>query len=133
MPMNSIATSLTGLHASSTRVANSANNTANISSSSKNVNGETIREAYTPVDTFQTSLRPQGGTKAITRERDPATVPVYDPHNQLANDEGIIEYPNVDLDEELVEQQIATYDYKANLNALKTADEMMESMLDISS
>lgn len=37
----------------------------------------------------------------------------------------------VDLAAELVEQQAASYDYKANLRAIRTQEEMMGSLLDI--
>ena len=131
--INSIGISMTGLQASGLRMANSANNVANVHSTSKQVDGKTVNEPYTPTDVVQKSLEPTGGTRAEVRERDPATStrPVYDPSSAEANEEGLVEYPNVSLEEEVIEQQTATYDYKANLKALKTADEMLENLLDI--
>lgn len=131
-PVYSIA--LSGMNAASTRLANSANNVANANSTSKVVNGEKIREPYTPTDVIQTSTSPQGGVRAELRPRDPATTSIYAPYSAEANEDGIVELPNVSLEQEIVAEQIpATYDYKANLKVLKAADEMMDSMLKMDS
>lgn len=125
---------LSGMQAASTRLANSANNVANVNSTSKLVGGQTVREPYTPTDVVQTSIEPQGGVRAELRPRDPATTSIYAPYSAEADENGIVEMPNVSLEQEIAAEQIpATYDYKANLKALKTADEMMESLLKISS
>lgn len=126
----SIGIAISGLQAASARLNNSANNVANIHSTTSNVGGERVMEAFKPQQVTQTSLS-SGGVQADLRAVDPATVPVYDPENIAANEEGITEYPNVDLEEEVVNQQIAKYDYKANLKVIETADEMMEDLLDI--
>ena len=128
--MSAINTAITGLQAASKRMAVSANNVANISSTLSSKNGETVKEPYTPQDVVQTSLE-QGGVKATVRDRDPASVPLYDPSNSAADENGITDYPNVSLEEEAVNQITASYDYKANLKVIKRQDEMFQSLLDI--
>ncbi|MFO1243079.1 MAG: flagellar basal body rod C-terminal domain-containing protein [Rickettsiales bacterium] len=123
--------SVSGMNAAGLRLANSANNIANVESTSRYENGETVRTPYMPTDVVQTSIEPTGGVKASVRPRDPASIPVYAPDHPYADTDGMVDYPNVSLEEELVDTKIASYDYKANLKVLKTADDMMQSLLDI--
>ena len=39
--------------------------------------------------------------------------------------------PETDTAQNLVNAQVASYDYKANLNVIKVADQMQQSLLDI--
>ena len=123
-------TALSGMQASQRRLANSADNIANIHSTQSRVNGQTVQEPFKPQEIQQTSLE-QGGVRSVARQKDPATVAVYDPDNSAANADGLVDYPNVNLEQELVEQKVATYDYKANLKVLEAKDDMMEETLDI--
>ncbi len=104
-------TAVTGLMASSTRLNTSANNVANQFS--------TQGEVYKAQRTEQTA-QAEGGVQAQAVAKDPATV--QGPNGEL---------PNVDSAEEVVQQQIASYDFKANLTVLKAADEMAEEVIDI--
>lgn len=51
----------------------------------------------------------------------------------MANEDGIVQLPNVDLAQETANQMLASNTYKANLNVMKRADEMYQSLLDIQS
>lgn len=128
MSISSIA--LSGMNAASLRLANSANNIANVQSTSKNVGAESVREPYTPTDVIPSSLEP-GGVRSNLQPRDPATTPVFAPDNPYADADGIVQYPNVSLEKELVETKIASYDYKANLKVIKAEGDMMQLLLDI--
>ncbi len=131
--INSINISVSGLNAAGLRLANSASNVANIHSTAKNVRGQKVDEPHTPQDVVQSSIEPTGGVRAELRPRDPASVKVYAPGHPDADADGIVEFPNVDLENEVVEQHIASYDYKANLKAIEAADTMLKSLLDIES
>ncbi len=115
---------LSGLQAASKRLENSANNIANIHSTSSIVNGKRINAPFTPQRIDQVSLE-NGGVSTVSREVEPATIQVADATGELT------EYPNINLEQEIVEQQIASYDYKANLRSIKTADENIQYLLDI--
>ena len=130
MLSSSMNIALTGLRAAETRLANSANNVANMQSTVSRIDGERVLEPFKAQQVTQTSLS-TGGVRTDLRAVDPKSVPVYDPTNVAANEEGITQYPNVDLEEEIINQQIATYDFKANLNVIETTDEMMDDLLDI--
>ncbi len=115
-------TALSGLQAASTRLNVSANNVANAASTSG--------EVYKAQRVEQTSVQ-EGGVKAQVQPKTPATVQYFDQNNAAANEEGVAEYPNVSLEEEVINQQIAGYDFKANLSVIRTADEMLGNLLDM--
>ena len=121
---------VSGLQASGKRMAVSANNVANMNSTLTSKNGQTVKEPFIAQQVNQTSLA-SGGVKATTRPVDPPYVEVYDADDAAAGENGVTKYPNVNLEEEVVNQITASYDYKANLKVIKRADEMMKSLLDI--
>tara|TARA_B100000989_G_C19460380_1_gene435939 strand:- start:439 stop:837 length:399 start_codon:yes stop_codon:yes gene_type:complete len=130
MLTSAINTAISGLNASTKRLDNSANNVANVASTAGVENGQRVNKPYVPTQVENTALA-SGGVATTQRAVDPASTPVYDPNNALANDEGLVDYPNVDLEEEVVNQQIATYTFEANLKVIEKADEMQEDLLDI--
>ncbi len=129
--MNGVGISLTGLQAASAQLANSANNVANANSTATVVNGEVKSEAYVPQTLTQTAIQPTGGVRTELRPRDPATIPVFSPESGFADENGVVEMPNVDLAQEAITQKMATYDFKANLKALEVTDEIMQSLIDV--
>lgn len=128
--INSVGIPLSGLNAAGKRLESSANNTANQFSTLSTKEGETVKEPYAPTQVDNVSIE-TGGVNPVVRNINPSSVPVYDPENIAANEDGITQYPNVDPEREVIQQKIATYDFKANLNVLKTQDNMMKSLLDI--
>lgn len=128
--VSAIGTALSGLNAASTRLSASASNIANLQSTQTRRNGVTVNEPYTPVQVDQQSVA-GGGTRAIVRPVPNPTVPVYDPSNAAADAEGIVQFPNVNLEEEVVNQVVAKYDFKANLQVIKTEKETTDSLLNI--
>lgn len=128
--INAIGSALSGLRAASKRLEVSANNLANQQSTRSRIDGQDVIEPYHAQRVQQVSLQ-GGGVRAYSVEQNPATTLIYDPNNPDANEEGLVAVPNVDTATELVEQKLATYDYKANLNSIKVQDELEQSLLDI--
>lgn len=125
-----IGSALSGLAAASRRVEVAATNIANQNSTATQVNGVTTNKSYIPKDVVQISLG-AGGVRTEVRDANNPTVKLYDPESLQADDYGFVEYPNVDMAEELVNMQIASYDYKANLKSIKVHDNMTESLLNV--
>lgn len=125
-----IGSALSGLAVASKRVEVSASNLANQSSTSTQINGVTTNQPYIPKDVVQISLG-AGGVRAEVRDANNPVVKYHDPESPQADESGFVEYPNVDTAEELVKMQIASYDYKANLKAIRVADRMEQSLLDM--
>lgn len=115
---------LTGLQAASRRLENSASNVANIHSTSSLVNGQRVDQPFTPRRIDQVSLE-SGGVRTVSREVEPATVAVADAEG------GVTEFPNVNLEQEVIDQQFARYDFKANLKSIEAEDENIQALLDI--
>jgi flagellar basal-body rod protein FlgC len=56
---------------------------------------------------------------------------VYDPGHPHANEEGFVEYPNVDLNSELIDLMIARRIHQANASVFQAAKSMLKSALEI--
>jgi flagellar basal-body rod protein FlgC len=128
--ISAINTALSGLNAASRRLENSANNIANQFSTSTSLNGQRVDKPYTPQQIKQVTLE-AGGVATVTTDKDPASVSYFDPSNPQANEQGLVAFPNVDTAQELIGQQVAAYDFKANLKTIETANKMQQKLLDI--
>jgi flagellar basal-body rod protein FlgC len=125
--------SLSGLMAQSKRLAVSADNIANMRSRGLREDGPAEQPgAYLPkrVDDVTTQ---GGGVRAEVRPVDPPSVEVYAPSRPDADANGVAAIPNVNLAEELVTQIQAQRAYEANAAAIRTQDELTDSLLDIKS
>lgn len=107
------AVALSGFQASEKRIAVAADNIANAQSTD-----------YKAKDLAQTSVD-GGGVSTRVVERNPSTVTV--PNNAG----GTEQRPNVSLETEVINTQVATYSAQANLKVLQTQDKMNKYLLDI--
>ena len=124
-------TALSGLNASSRRLQVSGNNVANAFSTVQTApDGSLVNDPYRAQRVAQTSLE-GGGVRSRTVEDPNPTVRVFDTSSPVAASDGTLEAPNVSLDEEVVQQQLASYDFQANLKVIKTQKEMDQALLDI--
>jgi flagellar basal body rod protein FlgC len=131
LAMNTFNVALSGLNAASLRLANSANNIANVNTTGRIVDGVRVGR-YTPTDVVQSAVEPQGGVNASVVARNPQAVNLSSPTNTDPDSrDNILTFPNVSLEEEVVNSDIATYTFKANLKSLKALDEMLGAVLDI--
>jgi flagellar basal-body rod protein FlgC len=130
--------SLSGLFAQSKRLAVSADNVANWRSrglrpeSGAQASGAEQAGAYLP-KRVQDVTTAGGGVRGEVRPVSPPSVMVYAPGRPDADAEGMAAVANVDLAEELVTQKLAQRAYEANAAALRTQDELTDSLLDIKS
>ncbi len=125
---SSFAISLSGLEAASTRLATASANIANAQSAGEG-DGEGL---YRPLRVEQTSA-PGGGTSAAVVEVEPATVPVFAPHDPRAGADGTVAFPNISLSQQFAELRLAKIVYQANLAALEVSDEMLGELFDLTS
>lgn len=115
--IDALSTAVSGLAAASKRLLAGAQNTANAS---------TIN--YTPVE-VETTAQPIGGTKAEFVARDPAFVKAYQPDSALADAEGFVNAPNVQLDAEAVDIAQASILYKANAAVIRQVNELQDELI----
>jgi flagellar basal-body rod protein FlgC len=71
-----------------------------------------------------------GGVRAVLREKSPAYVAAYAPGDPNADQDGLVARPNVDIAEELLTVSQASTLYEATLKVLRTADDMLGTLLD---
>lgn len=67
---------------------------------------------------------------AITEDRTPPRL-VYQPEHPDANEEGYVEYPNVNIIQEMVDMITATRAYEANVTAMNASKNMFLKALEI--
>ena len=72
-----------------------------------------------------------GGVRSVTGPVTPASVPVFDPLHPAADGGGIVQYPNISLEREIVSQIEAVHAFKANAKVIAAQDEMLGELLDI--
>lgn len=129
--IGSIGTSLTGLKSATKKLQASTSNIANLQTVGSIEEGG--QAPYTPITTVQTTITDgQGNGLGVATNYAPKGEPyysLYSPNSPFANAEGII--VNRDLAEEAVNMQIAKATYKANVAAIKVAEDMSDELLSI--
>lgn len=124
---------LSGLLAQSKRLAVSADNVANMQSRGLRKGGPAVQPGAFVPKHVQDVTAAGGGVRAEVRPVAPPSVEVYAPARPDADARGVVTLPNVNLAEELVVQLQAQRAYAASAAALRTQDELTDSLLDIKS
>jgi flagellar basal-body rod protein FlgC len=107
---------LSGLTAFSTQIDVTAHNVAN-------VNTDGFKKSHVQLVSVET-----GGVLPVVRKDDSAGPTIL---RDIGYGPTQVELSNVDLGQETVNQIIGQRGFEANLNLLKTADELLGSLLDI--
>lgn len=123
-------TALSGMAAQAKRMSVSANNVANLRSEGVDPNGARgpgvgTAEAFVPHKVVQHSVA-GGGVRAEAVPVSPPSVAVFSPDHPRAGEDGMIDLPNVSLEEEFVTQIEAQRSFEAQ-------DELLGRLLDIKS
>jgi flagellar basal-body rod protein FlgC len=124
-----------GLAAASQRLDVSADNVANAESDgplpSASAEAQTqYPAAYAAQEVNQVAM-PVSGTRAVVSDMQPGTATAYDPTAPYADKNDQVAAPNVDISNEVVQQAIASYEFAANADVMKTYQKMTQSLLDI--
>lgn len=124
--VSAINTSLSGLTAASKRIEVAANNIANQNSTKTREGDQVVDKPYTPQRVDLVSLS-NAGVQAKVNDVTPATTQVPDVNSQS----GLTDVPNIDQAQQLIDLNVASYDYKANIKAIQVQDKVQQSLLDI--
>ncbi len=126
-----LGSAIIGMAAATKRVEVSAQNLVNTNTvGTPGAKGE--NESYKAVEPVQTTDE-AGAPTVKVREKDPATVHVYAPQNPLANEDGLVESPNVDMAEEIINQNVALQSYRTNAKMFEVWNELQKVTLDLKS
>ncbi|WP_372826301.1 flagellar basal body rod protein FlgC [Polaromonas sp.] len=117
--------------AQSQRMNTTASNLANADSTS-GPDGLPYRARQVVFETAPSDGQAIGGVRVARIVEDPSPLRmVHDPKNPLANEEGYVTMPNVNVVEEMVNMISASRSYQANVEVLNTAKSLMLKTLTI--
>ena len=125
-----IRTALSGLFAATKRISAGAQNTANASNISRLEPKAGEPPAFAPLLVTQ-SAQKGGGVKADFRTVDPTTLAVPGGDSPLADANGLVGVPNVDLGQQRVDTLIAQRAFEANIKTIQAAQDMQAQLLKI--
>ena len=129
-----------GLNAQSVRLNTTASNMANAQSASSSY-GETYRARHavftTALNQVRGGMMPEstahssaGGVQVLgIVESDAPLQQRYEPDHPLANEEGYVFYPNVNVVEEMANMISASRSFQANVEVMNSAKQMMQRVL----
>jgi flagellar basal-body rod protein FlgC len=135
-PMNSAFNiAVSGLNDAVTRIANAASNIVNASSTGRLPdNAGQNYSGFQPQDIVTLSQNANGqglGVTSTSTPRNPGYVVTSDPTSALANAQGLVGAPNVDLASELVTANVAKTNYTANAAVIRIQEKTEKALLDI--
>lgn len=131
-----------GMNAQSVRLNTTASNIANADTASSST--DEVYRARHPV--FQASfndmlghskagLNPQDETAGVAVrgivESDAPLQPRYEPDHPMADDEGYVYYPNVNVVEEMTNMISASRSFQMNVDVMNSAKQMMQRVLSL--
>lgn len=130
---NAIDIALSGLRAQGRRLSASAENIVNISTTGtiptvENPQSNVFKALEVKLSSNSLNGTGAGVSAEITRKENFA--PIYDPNSVYANEEGFIAAPDIQLESEITTMMTAKLAYKANINVIKTQNEMLGELLD---
>ena len=131
--INAISSAVSGLTTQSTKLAVGALNVANAGTKGS-LDPSAASQAYEAREVLSVSTTQDGvtgGVRPEIRVRAPATTIAYQPDSQLANEDGFVGIPNVNLSEELTNNLQAAQAYKANAQIISTVKDMYEELLNV--
>lgn len=130
--LQAIQIGLSGLVASSSRLQIAANNIVNINTTSQ-VPEATQKlagqQAYQPQRAQNTPLT-TGGVRTTAVPVTPSQLTIFSPSDLNANENGLVNIPNISLAEQIVQLKIAAQTYKANATVIRVAAEIEDALLD---
>jgi flagellar basal-body rod protein FlgC len=131
MLSSALSSALGGLDVSALRLQASANNIANQESTlTQNADGTLKAQPYQPQQAVAQTIEPNG-VKATLEQTAQEPVFRFDPSNPIANPEGLVAFPNIDIASETITRITAARQFEANVNVLKKVDETLGSLLDV--
>ena len=125
--MNTISSSLSGLLAATKQLRVSASNIANVST--LGALGEGDPKPYAPL-AVDVQSRSDGVVSKVVA-RDEPFIPVFAPDSPLADKEGLVGAPNINIGEELVHAKRAEHAYKASAALIATSKDLHEELINV--
>ncbi len=126
-----------GMNAQSLRLNTTASNLANAEAASSSVD-ETYRGRHPVFNALNDQLNYNLSDEASAGvavvgivESDAPLQPRFEPNHPLANDEGYVYYPNVNVVEEMTNMISASRSFQMNVEVMNSAKQMMQRVLSL--
>ena len=125
-----------GMNAQTVRLNTTASNLANADAASSSID-QTYRGRHpvfaAAMDTASTGIDGNEASVGVNVlgivESNAPLQPRYEPHNPLANEEGYVYYPNVNVVEEMTNMISASRSFQVNTEVMNSAKQMMQKVL----
>lgn len=131
MPINSLRISGSALTAERTRLDTISQNIAN-AQTTRGADGRAYRRRIVSFQAVPNTPEGGGGVNAAEIVESDAPCPkVYNPGHPDANEQGLVEMPNVNVVEEMVDMITATRAYEANVGAINATKTIIGRAIDI--
>ncbi len=128
---NGMRISASGLSAERLRMDIISSNVANVKTTRTENGGAYVRKVASFEENFDKKLG-MLGVKAVAIEEDKSPLRrLYEPNHPDADEEGYVEYPNVDLLVEMSELISASRAYESNIDTLNAQKNMISKALEI--
>ena len=128
---NGMRISASGLSAERLRMDIISSNVANVKTTRTENGGAYVRKVASFEENFDKKLG-MLGVKAVDIEEDKSPLRrLYEPNHPDADEEGYVEYPNVDLLVEMSELISASRAYESNIDTLNAQKNMISKALEI--
>ena len=128
---NGMRISASGLSAERLRIDVISSNVANVKTTRTENGGAYVRKIASFQENYDEKLG-MLGVKAVSIEEDKSPLrKVYEPNNPDADEEGYVEYPNVDLLVEMSDLISASRAYESNIDTLNAQKDMISKALEI--
>ena len=128
---NGMRISASGLSAERLRIDIISSNVANVKTTRAENGGAYVRKVASFEENFDKKLG-MLGVKAVAIEEDKSPLRrLYEPNHPDADEEGYVEYPNVDLLVEMSELISASRAYESNIDTLNAQKNMISKALEI--
>lgn len=125
--------SASGMHAQRMRLNTIASNLANYESFK--INGEPFRRLEVVFQAIYEPDRIKRGEVPVKvtaiRESDSPFRLVFDPDHPMADENGFVQLPNIDVAKEMADMISAVRSYEANLNAFNLTKEMAQRTIEL--
>lgn len=127
-------TAATGMSAQSLRLNLVASNMANVDNVSSSIE-QTYKARHPVFEAVLNQLNPEESAQGVkvkgVVESDAPLVTEYAPNHPMANEEGYIFRPNVNIVEEMANMISASRSYQSNVEVVNTAKKLMSSTLQL--
>ncbi len=132
MSISAVSIATSGMRAADARLNAAASNIANVQSAGSLA--DPAQAPYQPIDAVSKDIGTSGTPSGVVTSYQPRSskpVAVSQPDSPLADADGMVGMPDIDIGEELISAMMAKYEFAANAKLASAASDMQKTAIDI--